>query len=119
LSEVIVGPTGDNTYDVRGWWSNSWGNAYSHYYTPNSTASDVIWSVVPTMCNTGGAGLNAPCSATGPCWSAIIIGARSRHPGGLNACYVDGSVRFVQNAISPSIWQALGSINGNEVNVDF
>jgi prepilin-type N-terminal cleavage/methylation domain-containing protein/prepilin-type processing-associated H-X9-DG protein len=42
-------------------------------------------------------------------------GARNRHPGGLNALYGDGSVRFVKNTIDPTVWIGINSINGGEV----
>jgi prepilin-type N-terminal cleavage/methylation domain-containing protein/prepilin-type processing-associated H-X9-DG protein len=42
-------------------------------------------------------------------------GARSRHPGGINMVFGDGSVRFVKNSISPTTWLALGSIAAGEV----
>jgi prepilin-type N-terminal cleavage/methylation domain-containing protein/prepilin-type processing-associated H-X9-DG protein len=41
-------------------------------------------------------------------------GSRSRHPGGVNSLFGDGSVRFIKNSISPTIWVALGSISGGE-----
>jgi prepilin-type N-terminal cleavage/methylation domain-containing protein/prepilin-type processing-associated H-X9-DG protein len=37
--------------------------------------------------------------------------ATSFHPGGVNLVLVDGSVKFVRDAISPSIWQAVGGRN--------
>ncbi len=43
------------------------------------------------------------------------IGARSRHPGGVNALMCDGSVRFVKDAISVITWQALSTRAGGEV----
>jgi prepilin-type N-terminal cleavage/methylation domain-containing protein/prepilin-type processing-associated H-X9-DG protein len=42
-------------------------------------------------------------------------GSRSRHPGGVNAAFGDGSVRFIKNSINPSNWIALGSIASGEV----
>jgi prepilin-type processing-associated H-X9-DG protein len=42
-------------------------------------------------------------------------GARSRHPGGVNTLFGDGSVHFIKNSISPLTWVQLGSINGGEV----
>lgn len=42
-------------------------------------------------------------------------GARSRHSGGINALYGDGSVHFVKNAINPIVWISLNSIAANEV----
>lgn len=44
-----------------------------------------------------------------------VVTASSRHPGGVNVAFGDGSVRFVQNAVDPKIWQALGTIAGREV----
>ena len=40
--------------------------------------------------------------------------ARSRHPGGVNAAFCDGSIRFVPNDIAFNAWQAMGSMNGSE-----
>ena len=40
---------------------------------------------------------------------------RSRHPGGVNTLFGDGSVHFMKNSISPQTWVALGSIAGGEV----
>ncbi len=39
----------------------------------------------------------------------------SRHPGGVNMLFGDGSVRFVKNAVSLITWRALGTRNGGEV----
>jgi prepilin-type processing-associated H-X9-DG protein len=36
------------------------------------------------------------------------ITSRSYHPGGVNVLLMDGSVRFVKNAINPVKWRALG-----------
>jgi prepilin-type processing-associated H-X9-DG protein len=41
--------------------------------------------------------------------------SRSRHPGGVNTLFGDGSVHFMKNSINPQIWIALGSINAGEV----
>ena len=30
--------------------------------------------------------------------------SRSLHPGGVNACFGDGSVRFIKNAIDEQTW---------------
>ena len=42
-------------------------------------------------------------------------GSRSRHPGGVNSLFGDGSVHFMKNTISPLTWVQLGSISGGEV----
>jgi prepilin-type processing-associated H-X9-DG protein len=44
--------------------------------------------------------------------------ARSRHPGGVNAVLCDASVRFVNNEVGQDVWQAMGSMNGNEIGTD-
>ncbi|AGA29180.1 DUF1559 domain-containing protein [Singulisphaera acidiphila] len=41
--------------------------------------------------------------------------ASSRHSGGVNALFADGSVRFIKNSVSPQTWWALGSRSGGEV----
>jgi prepilin-type N-terminal cleavage/methylation domain-containing protein/prepilin-type processing-associated H-X9-DG protein len=45
--------------------------------------------------------------------------ARSYHPGGVNALFMDGSVRFVANSIPQATWRALGTRNGGEAVGDF
>jgi prepilin-type N-terminal cleavage/methylation domain-containing protein/prepilin-type processing-associated H-X9-DG protein len=42
-------------------------------------------------------------------------GSRSRHPGGVNTLFGDGSVHFMKDSINSLIWVQLGSINGGEV----
>jgi prepilin-type N-terminal cleavage/methylation domain-containing protein/prepilin-type processing-associated H-X9-DG protein len=44
-----------------------------------------------------------------------FTGTRSRHPGGVNTLFGDGSVHFMKNSINPTTWIALGSISSGEV----
>ena len=44
-----------------------------------------------------------------------FIGASSFHPGGTNVLLMDGSVRFIKDAVNPSVWNALGTRAGGEV----
>jgi prepilin-type N-terminal cleavage/methylation domain-containing protein/prepilin-type processing-associated H-X9-DG protein len=44
-----------------------------------------------------------------------IWGSRSNHPGGVNALFGDGSVKFIKNSVSETTWWAIGSKNGGEV----
>jgi prepilin-type processing-associated H-X9-DG protein len=41
--------------------------------------------------------------------------ARSRHPGGVNSCFCDGSVRFVKDSISQQTWVLLQSTNDGQI----
>lgn len=68
------------------------GCVYSHNRTPNSAVPDQLLGA--PYCNSA----KVPCTA-GPCWSTLMIAARSRHLGGMNAGLADGWVRFVANAI--------------------
>lgn len=40
---------------------------------------------------------------------ATAAGAKSRHTGGVSACFADGSVRFVANSVSTPTWFRLHS----------
>jgi prepilin-type processing-associated H-X9-DG protein len=48
-----------------------------------------------------------------PCWRFAAyyaqLSARSNHPGGANAALGDGSVRFISETISRSVWRPLGA----------
>jgi prepilin-type processing-associated H-X9-DG protein/prepilin-type N-terminal cleavage/methylation domain-containing protein len=44
-----------------------------------------------------------------------IYSFRSRHPGGLNFAFADGSVRFISDTIPLTTYRALATINGGEV----
>lgn len=41
--------------------------------------------------------------------------ARSRHSGGVNACFSDGSVRFIRNDITPRVWWYMNSRNDDQI----
>jgi len=74
---------------------------------------------------------NGPsCAVFGDDWNAVMWSPTSYHPGGVNAAFLDGSVRFISDTIDtgnlnlptvssgPSpygVWGALGSRNGGEV----
>ncbi|CAN5915539.1 DUF1559 domain-containing protein [soil metagenome] len=44
-----------------------------------------------------------------------LIGASSYHPGGLNVCMMDGSVRYVKETIDYPTWLAISTTKGGEV----
>lgn len=49
----------------------------------------------------------------GPTFAAIT--ARSYHPGGVNALFGDGSIKFVKSTVDGMVWRALGTVAGGEV----
>lgn len=58
----------------------------------------------------------ADCSAWGGVGTGIgFFSARSAHPGGVNVCMGDGSVRFIKDSVSYPTWFALATRAGGEV----
>jgi prepilin-type N-terminal cleavage/methylation domain-containing protein/prepilin-type processing-associated H-X9-DG protein len=55
------------------------------------------------------------CSNTGSGSLSIFANLDSFHPGGVNVCMADGSVRFVKESINQLVWWALGTKGGGEV----
>ncbi len=45
----------------------------------------------------------------------MSLSASSKHSGGVNTLFGDGSVRFIKNSVDPTTWRSLGTIAGNEV----
>jgi prepilin-type N-terminal cleavage/methylation domain-containing protein/prepilin-type processing-associated H-X9-DG protein len=95
-----------------GFLSNNGGNWswYASTQTSLTTSAPPNWQF-PT------AGANC-CPGGAHDWGdGGIVPARSLHPGGVNAVYGDGSVRFVANNIDILTWQQTGSRNeGQAVN---
>lgn len=56
-------------------------------------------------------------SAVNPSYASMI--SRSYHPGGVGALLMDGSVRFVANAVTQTTWHALGTRAGGEIVGDY
>jgi hypothetical protein len=77
--------------------------------TPNTSAPDVIESGWFTR--TGDPLMPAVAGAA----SAQVAAARSRHTGGVNASLCDASIRFFRDDISLNVWQALGTMDGGEI----
>jgi prepilin-type N-terminal cleavage/methylation domain-containing protein len=105
-SELLLSP--DTTqHDVRGriWNSIHAGTEFSTIYPPNSTIGDNTMGYCVAI-------PGAPCG-TQSIGNAFVI-ARSAHTAGVNACLADGSVRFVQDSITPSVWLGMGTRAGGE-----
>jgi len=119
ISELIAGRVDDGPniaaqFDLRGCWAEPFmgPSAYTHRLTPNSSAPDEVgW------CPGGYADdPNLPCiQPTGPSISYWYVGARSWHPGGVNAVYADGHVEFHSDSIDFFLWQALSTFASGEI----
>jgi prepilin-type N-terminal cleavage/methylation domain-containing protein/prepilin-type processing-associated H-X9-DG protein len=95
LTNVLCATCGDWPIGAAWWWARSGQTRYNHVMTPNTY-----------NCSFGGDNGDSDDDA---------VTAGSRHPGGVNAGFCDGSVRFVKSSISPTTWWALSTIAGGEV----
>jgi len=75
------------------------GGGYSHLQPPNKTACFFLTS--------GGASEGAQVGRT-------QVGASSKHPGGVNVGFLDGSVKFIKDSINLQTWGALATYDGDE-----
>jgi prepilin-type N-terminal cleavage/methylation domain-containing protein/prepilin-type processing-associated H-X9-DG protein len=120
LADILQGDPGD----VRGlvWSSLVGASNYVSALPPNGTKH--LWlgdggDVLPSSLCVNDPQRKLPCVGD-PANNAVAAfrdysGSRSRHPGGVNTVLGDGSVRFIKDTITPSVWVALHSITGSEV----
>jgi prepilin-type N-terminal cleavage/methylation domain-containing protein/prepilin-type processing-associated H-X9-DG protein len=107
VGEVIMG----QGQDFRGY--SHWGDAsgFETYLAPNSPDFDRVYDAAywkyPFQ--------NNPPAATSTSTNPNMFASRSRHPGGVNVVFCDGSVKFVKNTISIATWRAISSTKGGEV----
>jgi prepilin-type N-terminal cleavage/methylation domain-containing protein/prepilin-type processing-associated H-X9-DG protein len=86
-------------------------------YGPNSTVADALY---PSFCTAeyNQPSMNLPCNGAGAVNG--VASSRSRHPGGVNVVYCDGSCHFVPDTIDLATWQCLGWMNdGKSVPSDY
>jgi prepilin-type processing-associated H-X9-DG protein len=92
-----------STERMGSWVDGTYGyGLYDHHYTPNSTFFDCISVLHDAQGNNLALSMG---------WK----GARSRHPGGANVLFGDGSVHFFKNSIDGGTWAAVGTRAGGEV----
>ena len=105
MGEVIQAAE-DAFFDFRGDFFNAdYGAAqFMTLYTPNS-GIDML-----PFC--GSTTDPAPCQTAS--YSSVYTTARSKHSGGVNTFYGDGSIHFVSNGIAIDLWRALSSMAGSE-----
>jgi prepilin-type N-terminal cleavage/methylation domain-containing protein/prepilin-type processing-associated H-X9-DG protein len=120
LAEILQG----SENDIRGvvWYSFAGAGSFISRFTPNNFQD--IYGVgsgadrlgIDQWCRNEPANM-LPCihSRVDPEGGIYFAGAKSRHPGGVNALFGDGSVRFVKQTIDPQVWVAVNSIKGGEV----
>ncbi|QVL34890.1 DUF1559 domain-containing protein [Telmatocola sphagniphila] len=77
--------------------------SYNHYYTPNDR--------VNPDCVANYTGANPLTAYSGHGLST----ARSRHTGGVNVAFCDGSVHFIRDSISLQTWRSMATRSGGEV----
>ena len=99
------------TNDQRGL---HWGDqpGYGHIYAasnPNTNTPDFIY--VGWCDNQPAVGLPCVSGDSGP---NNVAYARSRHPGGVNVLFGDGTVRFVSQSVVNTTWRALATMAGEE-----
>jgi len=84
------------------------GSSFTTFTTPNSATQDRMQ--FNNYCNNQ-VTQGLPC-ILGTDWA---LTARSKHTGGVNACFLDGSVKFITNSITPNTYSLLGSSQDNQV----
>lgn len=120
VSEIYTVASEGALDDWRGIMHYPEGPIYHHNYTPNSTVPDNVRQGYCVSIP------DAPCIGTSLGYTSgdrrIAMTARSAHPGGVQVLLGDGSVRFVNNSVSLSIWQAActpTALPGEPIPIDF
>ena len=113
---------GIDAYDIRGSFYTNRAGCQTLFVRlgPNSTAADNMIDYDVAFCTTAHnqPDMNLPCTAGGD--NENFASPRSRHPGGVNALFCDGSVHFIQDNIDTTAWWYLGWIaDGNTLTADF
>jgi prepilin-type N-terminal cleavage/methylation domain-containing protein/prepilin-type processing-associated H-X9-DG protein len=105
LGEVIQA-VNDSDFDFRGDFLNDDLGAaqFMTLYTPNSG--------IDSMAAFGSEPNEPGLSQMG---GAVYVSSRSRHPGGVNVAFGDGSVQFITDQIAVTVWRSLSSMNADDL----
>jgi prepilin-type processing-associated H-X9-DG protein len=96
-----------------GWWASSSGG-YGLSDVAMSTYAPINFKI-PWNYNVAPSDAKSPTTFTTRYEYARVNSFGSQHAGGANFAMVDGSVRFLKEAIAPSVLRALGTRAGSEV----
>jgi prepilin-type N-terminal cleavage/methylation domain-containing protein/prepilin-type processing-associated H-X9-DG protein len=112
LSVSTLPPVNGNIWLAGNPGSSLCWDAYNHYMPPNSVSCAALND--PTV-NPGGVPLPNLGTTVGG-WGTFMdaIPPSCNHPGGVNICFADGTVRFIRDSIQYQTWWALGTRNGAE-----
>ena len=103
--------------DLRGWFWTIQASSSMLFteLTPNSSSPDRLTGPSDEWCNptTNMPSDNLPCAYE--LTDNTTAGSRSRHPGGVNVLFCDGSVHFIEDSIDVYAWRYMGTIMGGEV----
>ncbi len=113
--EIILAPDRGKSpepggHDIRGRYHNPahGGVLFSTLYPPNNLIPDHFDWCPDKQYQLA----RAPCEWIG---TNMYVSLRSYHPGGVNLCLGDGSVRYVTDAVDAVVYRALGSRDAGEV----
>ncbi len=119
LGEIVAA---EDRRDSRGAWAYSSGPFISGgdpsyrspriLLPPNGNALDNNFRDRPPLCSADNLHRHLRCTAGG---SRAFQTARSYHPGGVNVCLIDGSVRFINDTIEMETWLALLGMSRGQV----
>ena len=94
---------------ARIWLKGRGSSQVSTVEAPNTSAPD------RTLCDENGPIVEAPCeSIGGQTYDGRILHARSRHPGGVQVSYCDGSATFISDSVELDVWRSSGTKAGDD-----
>lgn len=124
MSEIIVAKSDNNQGGTGNWPSGDFRGHIWHDATMSSPSHcpNLFMTINPpnsSVPDNGMCGTIANTDPLMPCTNGStttrVNTARSRHAGGVNAAFADGSIRFASNSMNATVWQAMGSMDAGEV----